>query len=269
MSRWSSMKDALVVALTSWRLWLVQLLGNAILFLVFLWWLRPHEASGWQLFYSSVAVLLTVAAALVLHGGTLDYSRSRHKARTARLADSFRRALRHLPAILVWTLAFFFLEWLIARLDNYAVPFPGYLRSEFPAWLRRMISEPLLDSIYTGFFWLLRWVFLPGLLLPFALFCAEKGFRGFAALHERRRTVISLVYWIVLLAAALIGVSSTQAIMGWTLDAKTATLRAEEISLFFRLFFAYLLGIFSWLLACSMLGLRAARGSPGAAAQPA
>lgn len=266
MARWSSVQDALVVAITSWRLWLVQFLGNAILFLMFLWWLRPHEASGWQLFYSSVVILLTGAAFLVLHGATLDYSRSMHEAKTVRLRDSFRRALRHLPAIIVWAVAFFFMEWLIVQLEDYAVPFPGYLRSEFPAWLRRIISEPRLDSIYAGFFWLFRWVFLPGLLLPFALFSAEKGFRGFAELRKRRRAVMSLVYWIVLLIAALIGVTSTQAIMGWTLDSKTATLDAEETSLFFRLLFAYVLGIFSWLLACSMLGLRATRSSPGAAA---
>src|SRR5215467_14559512 len=49
MARWSSVKDVLVMAVTSWRLWLLQVLGNIVIFLIFIWWLRPHEASGWQL----------------------------------------------------------------------------------------------------------------------------------------------------------------------------------------------------------------------------
>lgn len=269
MARWSPLKDALVVAVTSWRLWLTHFVGNAIIALAFVWWLRLPDAHWWQLLFGLLLIIAIVVAALVLHAGTLDYCCNAHEAKDSLLGDSFRRAFHHLPAILIWALVFLFVEWLVSKLDSSSVSLPGYLRSEFPTWMRRMISEPRLDNIFSGLIWLLRWVIVPGLFLPLALFSVEKGFRGLIAFGDWRHAIGSLIYWIVLLVAALIGVTSTQSIMGWTLDPKTATLGGEESSLFFRGLFSYLLGIFAWLLACSMLGRRAA-GTPGeAAAQPA
>lgn len=263
MARWSSLKDALVLAVNNWRLWLLQFLGNAALFLAFVWWLRISEAHWWQLLFSSLLIALIAAAALLLHGGTLNYYVSAHEDKTAKLPPAFRKALQHLPAIFVWTLIFFLLRWLIGRLDHYDITFPGYLRSEFPAWLRRMISEPRLDSIYSALVSVLRWIVLPGLLLPFALLCADRGFRGWIAFRGWGSTVRSLVYWLVLVAAVLLGVCCVEAIMGWKLDPKTATLQAERASLAFRLLFAYLLGLFSWLLTCSVLGRLRSAGQSG------
>jgi hypothetical protein len=268
MARWSPLKDTTVLAVTNWRLWLLQLFGNFVIFLAFIWWLRLPDAHWWQVFFGVVLAALTAAAALVLHGGTLDYFHSAHQDRTTKLPPSLRRAFQHLPALVLWALIFFFLRWLIGKLDQYEVSLPGYLRSEFPAWLRRMISEPALESIYTSLLWLLRWVVLPGLLLPLALSCAGKGFRGFIAFGDWKRALRSLAFWLTLIVAAVLGVYCVEAIMGWRLDPKTATLAAEKTSLAFRLFFAYLLGIFSWLLAGSMLGRKVAGSSGQSGAQP-
>ncbi len=268
MARWSSLKETLVVSVRSWRLWLLQFLANAALVLVFVWWLHISEAHWWNLLFSLLLIFLIVAVALALHGGTLIYFQSAHRDRAALLRPAFRRAFTHLPAIFVWALFFFFLRYWIGRLDDYTYTLPGYLRSEFPAWLRRMISEPRLDSIYSGLVSLLRWVILPGLLLPFALFSADRGFRGLIAFRDGRRTLRSLGYWITLVVAAILGVWCVEAIMGWTLDPKTATLPAEETSLAFRLLFAYLLGIFAWLLTCSVLGRHVARSVGQSGAQP-
>ena len=35
MARWSSLREALVLSLKNWRLWLVQFAGNAIIFALF------------------------------------------------------------------------------------------------------------------------------------------------------------------------------------------------------------------------------------------
>jgi hypothetical protein len=268
MARWSALKETLVLAVSSWRLWLLQFGGNVVIFLVFVWWLRLPDAHWWQLLFQLLLVLFGFATALVLHGGTLDFFQMAHQGKEGTLATAFSKAVRHLPALVLWSVIFVVLQLLLRKLDQYAISFPGYLRSEFPAWLRRMISEPKLDSIFSGIIWLLRWVVLPGLLLPFALFCVDHGFRGFIAFREWRRLLRSSSYWIVLLIAALLGVAATQAIMDWKLDPRTATLAAEETSLFFRLLFAYLLGIFSWLLACSVLGRRTADAAGESGAQP-
>jgi hypothetical protein len=268
MARWSSLKDTLVLALTSWRLWLLQFLGNIVIFLAFIWWLRLPDAHWWQLLFGLLLIVGSAVAALVLHGGTLDFFQIAHHGKEGTLGTAFAKALRHLSAIALWAVIFVFLEWLVAKLDQYSISLPGYLRSEFPAWLRRLISEPGLDSIFTGLLWLLRWVIVPGLLLPFALFCADKGFRGFLVPGGWWRTARSLGYWVVLLIAALIGVAATQAIMGWKLDPRTATLQGEQTSLFLRLLFAYLLGIFAWLLACSALGRQTANVVGQSSAEP-
>jgi hypothetical protein len=272
MARWSSLrvpfKDALVLAVRNWQLWILQVVGNAVIFLAFIWWLRPHEASWWQLLYSSSAIVLTAAAALVLQGGTLNYFEDAHRDATARLLLALKSALRHLPALLLWALVFFAIEGLIGKLDQYDGRVAGFLRSEFPAWLRRIISEPALDNTYSGLMWALRWIVLPGLLLPFAMSCAGKGFRGFVAFDGWWRVVRSFAYWVTLIVAAVLGVLCVTRIMGWLLDPKTATLAGEETSLVFRLFFAYLLGIFSWLLAGSMLGRKMVLVNGQAGTQP-
>jgi hypothetical protein len=266
MARWSLFKDALVVAMKNWRLWLVQFVGNAAIFLAFVWWLRMSDAHWWNVLFSFVLIVVIVAGALLLHGGTLNYFQSAHQDKTTRLHPAFKTALTHLPAIFVWALIFFFLRYWVGRLDDYRFTLPGYLRSEFPAWLRRMISEPRLDSIYSGLISILLWIVLPGLLLPFALFSADKGFRGLLAFAAWRRTLRKLAYWLVLVLATILGVYCVGAIMGWKLDPKTSTLGAEKASLTFRLLFAYLLGLFSWLLTCSTLGRTRSLGQ--SAAQP-
>jgi hypothetical protein len=131
-----------------------------------------------------------------------------------------------------------------------------------------MLSEPTLDSTYRGFVWILRWIVLPGLTLPFALSCAGRGFRGLLAFGDWGRALRSLGYWLMLIVAALLGVLCLEAIMGWRLDPKTATLAGEETSLVFRLLFAYLLAIFAWLLAASMLGRTVAGSSRQTGTQP-
>lgn len=267
MARWSSLKDALVLALNNWRLWLVQFVGNAAIFLAFVWWLRFSDAHWWNLLASFLVIVVIVSAALLLHGGTLKYFQSAHQDKTAKLPPAFRTALKHLAAIFVWALIFFLLRYCIGRLERYQFTLPGYLRSEFPAWLRRMISEPRLDSIYSGSVSILLWVVLPGLLLPFALFSADKGFRGLVAFAAWRRTLRKLIYWVALVITVILGVWCVEVIMGWRLDPRTSTLGAEKTSLVFRLLLAYLLGLFSWLLTCSVLGRTRSIGQSAAEPQ--
>jgi hypothetical protein len=268
MVRWSSLKDSLVLGVKNWRLWLLQFLANAAILLAFVGWLQIKEAYWWQIVFSVLLAALLVVAALVLHGGTLNYFESAHQDRSAALLPAFRSALKHLAALAVWLLVFHFLWHVSGHLEAYSTSFPGYLRSEFPAWLRRMISEPALDNTYSFLLSLLLWVVLPGLFLPFAMFASGRGFRGLIAFRDWRRTIANLAYWIVMVVAAVIGVYLTGKIMDWKLDPKTATLSGERASLAFRLLFAYVLAIFAWLLACSALG-RARLSSGQAGSKPA
>ncbi len=268
MARWSSLKDAVVLAAKNWRLWLAQFAGNAAIFAAFVVWVRSPDAHWWQLFLQLLLMIVMVVAALVLHGGTLNYFESAHQDKATALLPAFRAASKNVAALAVWAFVFHFLEHLVGHLDAYNTSFPGYLRSTFPAGLRHVLSEPALDDTYVFLISVLTWVVLPGVLLPFGMFAAGRGFRGLIAFRDWRRSVANLAYWIALMAAAVIGVYLTGKIMDWKLDPRTATLPAEKVNLAFRLLFAYLLGIFSWLLACSALG-RARLSSGQSGSQPA
>ena len=253
MAFWTSSLQTLTSTFRHGRLWLLQFFGNALLLLAFVGFLHIPDAHVWQFIFSVIVMVLLVIAVPVLHGGTINYFLETEIEKKSAIKPPFRNALRHVLPLIIWMVVFYFLRALLDRLDDYQYSFPGYLRSEFPAWLRRIISEPAIRNLYICFVGFLRWVLLPGLLLPLALLCADKNFRGFLQLRAWKRMLCNLGYWIVLIIAALIGVYCTGKILDWTLNPRTATLGSEEIWLGFRLIVAYLLMIFSWLWVCAML----------------
>ena len=271
MTLWKSLSASFVSALRHPRVWLLQFFGNVAIFLLFIWWLNFPDAYWWQLLFTLLVALLLVVSVLALHGGTLNYYWDISEDKNAGLLNALNRALKptHLLAFAIWAFVLHFLFHLISHLDAYQYAFPGYLRSEFPAWLRRLISEKAMDNCYATFVGFLHWVVLPGLLLPLGLLCADKGFRGIIMFRVWWRTVRNWAYWIVLILAAIIGVYCVGKIMGWLLDPRTATLGGEKTWLSFRMFFAYLLALFSWLWVCSMLGRARPHPEPPAESQKA
>ncbi len=136
------------------------------------------------------------------------------------------------------------------------------LRSEFPAWLQRHVTLNALETAYAVGEFILQWIVALGLLLPPALQTANLGFRafgkkGFAAWGRR---CASFDYWIVLAIAAVVGVWASTWDLSWKPTGANATENMETVSLVFRLLFAYLLVLASWLTTCSMLGACSARG---------
>ncbi len=257
-------RETFTLVLRTPRLWGVQFLGNALILALFAGWLRLPEAHWWDLLLNALVIVLVVAGAMVLHGGTLNYFQSAHADRSALLTPEFKKALRHLLAIAVWAVVFFFLWFQADRLDGYQYSFPGYVRSEFPVWLRRHITETGLTDVYLFVVTALRWVVLPGLLLPWALLAAEQGFRGMVQVREWVKIIRHVSYWVVLALAATVGVVAIGVLLEWKLNPETATLLSEEISLVLRLLACYLIGLFCWLWVCSMLGRLRSGGQPAA-----
>jgi len=266
---WKSLSASFLSALRYPRVWLLQFFGNIAIFLLFIAWLNFPDSYWWYLLFSFLVAVLMVVSVVALYGGTLNFYWDKCEDKNAGLIKAFKRALRlqNLLAFAICVALFGLLFGLVGKLYNYQYSFPGYLRSEFPAWLRRLISENTMDNLYVGFVGFLRWVVMLGLLLPLGLLSADKGFRGFIMFRTWWHTVRNWAYWIVLILAALVGVYCTGKIMGWLLDPKTATLGGEKTSLSFRLFFAYLLALFSWLWACSMLARARPHPEPPAESQ--
>lgn len=268
MKLWKSLSATFISVFHHPRLWLLQFFGNAVIIAIFMLWLHIPDAYWWQLFFQAVIALALLIGALLLHGGTLNYYSDITEGKDAGLKAAFKNALRHLPAFAI-SVAILYVVFLFVRKLDYQYELPGYLRSEMPAWLRRLISEPAMDNLYEAFAFIIRWVVVPALILPLCLLCARMGFRGFISFRPWWKIIRSLAFWIVLILAVLLGVYCTGKIMDWLLNPKSASLGAEKVWLVFRLFVVYLLVLFSWLWVCCMIVRARPQPDPPAASEKA
>ena len=270
MKIWYSLSATLLSACRYPWIWLLQFVGNIVLAVIAALWFQIGVGTSWSLLFQLLIAVFVIMGMLLLQSGTLNYFSNLADNKAVKLVPTFKNALRHLLAFALWTAIFCMLFYFLEKLGDYQSQFAGYLRSEFPAWLRRHISEPAMDNSYAGFVGFLKWVVLPGLLLPFGLLSATIGFRGLIMFRSWWRAVRNLAYWIVLIVAAIIGVYCTGKIVSqWRLDPKTATLGGEEVFVVFRFLFAYLLALFSWFWVCAMLARARPQPDPPAASQKA
>jgi hypothetical protein len=273
MSRFEIMRGAFTDCFRGPRLWLIQFFANVILFALLVAWLLVPVASNLHVVFNFVIAALLLVGILKLHSGTLNACLDRLRSAPAPLWPAFRRALRHILPVAICIAAFCLLWLLVNALGSLQTAFPPYIRSTLPVSLRRHITLHALDNLFSATLFVARWILAPGLVLPLLLQTADLGFRGFArqGLSAWRKTVFSLSYWLVLLVASLVGVLATQRLMAATPDFKTSTFRAEAVSLAVRIIVAYLLGLFSWILACSVVSRCAAAAgtSPDVPGNPA
>ncbi len=236
MSRFEEPRLILADSLRSGRLWLLQFFVNPILAGLFAAWLLVPEAKIWQLALNVLLAVVIVAAALVLHAGTLNYFAA--------------IAVCAIVLYLVWTL--------VGGLDRYHETFPTYVRSTLPVYVRQHIPLGLLIGIFDALVFLLQWVAVPGLLLPLALLAANQGFRGYGRTgwNSWKTAIAGLHYWVILAIVAFLGVYASDTIMGWRPSSDSPTFAKETANLGLRLFLSYGLGLFSWMVACSLIGRR-------------
>jgi len=258
MSRLALIRDSFADTFRNPRLWLLHFFANAILFALATGWLLIPVANFFHLIFNAVLAVVLLIAVLILHGGTLAYLSDGQSGSSSNLMPALRRAGQHIFAIALCVVAFYLLWLLVDKCETYSATFPTYLRSTFPVSLRRHITQPALDSLFAAFIFVARWVLAPGLILPLLLQSASNGLRAFSlsGLATWRKALTSMTYWVLLTVAAIVGVVVTEKSMSLTPDFKTSTLHGEAFSFAVRLFFAYLLAICAWLLACSVVARR-------------
>jgi hypothetical protein len=245
-------------SLRSGRLWLIQFFANPILAGLFAAWLLIPEAKNWQLVFNVLLALVIAAGALVLHAGTLNYFSDQFRAGPAVVTTAFGRALRHFAAIAMCAIIFYLLWALAGELGRFNQTVPTYVRSTLPVFVREHISLAVAASTFGALVFLLQWVAVPGLLLPLARLAADQGFRGFGRRGWKtwKTTLASLHYWVILVVAAFLGVCGSDTILRWRPSSESPTFTGETANLALRLFLAYGLGLFSWMVACSLIGRR-------------
>jgi hypothetical protein len=259
MSRFEEPRLVLAGSFRSGRLWLLQFLLNPILAGLFAAWLLIPEAKLWQLAFNVLLAAFIVAAALLLHAGTLNYFSDQFREKSPTIKTASEKALRHFAAIAVCAVVFYLFWTLAGGLVGYQKTFPTYVRSVVPASIRGNIPLGLLTGMFGGLVFLLQWVAVPGLLLPLTLRAADQGFRGFgrAGWKTWKTTITSLHYWLILAVAAFLGVYGSNTLLGWRPSSENPTFVGETANLVLRMFLAYGLALLSWMVACSLVGRRA------------
>lgn len=259
------LRTTLIDPLLDWRLWAMQFVGWSLLVALFAWFLQLGDAFWWQLSFSAILGLIIVCGALLSAGGTLNYflDRARDPEKPAQFSAALRRTVRSLLPLLLLAAVFYLLESWIGRLDKYQYSFPGWLRSEFPAWLRRLISEKAVDNLYTLFGDLLAWVIVPGLLLPLAQSSADLGFRGLITFRPWLRMIRRFRHWLLMLLPTVVSIL-VDILMDQKLKPETASLSGEKFWLGIRLLLALAVILAGWFILCAGL----ARGRMRADAEP-
>ncbi len=247
----------------NWRLWLLQFFLNPLLFGLFTLWLLLPVANAFHVTLNVLVAIILFAAILVLHAGMLNYFYSQSENEVAPLRKAFASALRNLLPVILCAVVLYLFFQISGKVHAYEETFPPYLRSMMPAFLRRQVGLSMLQEIFDAVLFVLNWVLVPGLIFPFLASAAHSGFRGLGrrGFAAWKSAVLSPSYWVLLLLGALVGVLATQKIMGMTPDFSTSTYAQERTSLIFRASVSYLLGLWAWMLVCSVVGRRAGKSA--------
>jgi hypothetical protein len=250
-------------AIHNWRLWLIQFIGNPLLFLLFAAWLLIPVANTLYIILNALVAILLMAATAALHGGTLNYFSEKQISLHAPVKKMFLRALRNIIPILICAAIIYFLWMLTDKFDDLQETFPTYLRSTLSASMRKHISVSALTNIFDAIAFALRWILIPGLILPFAAAASNNGFRGLAVggLLRTKNTITSFSYWLILTFTAILGVYATETILDSTPNFATSTYHHEMFSLVIRLVISYSLALIAWIVTCSTVGQSASNAT--------
>jgi hypothetical protein len=248
-------------AFQNWRLWLIQFVGNPLLFLLFAGWLLIPVANALYIILNALVAILLIAGIATLHGGTLNYFSDKDTSLHASLKNMFLRALRNVIPILVCAATIYLLWMLVDKFDDLQETVPTYFRSTLSASTRKHISLPALENTFAVIAFALRWILVPGLILPFAAASSNNGFRGLAVggFRRMRNAIGSFSYWLVLALAAVVGVYATETILDATPNFATSTYHHEMFSLVIRLVISYALALIASMVTCSAVGRTAWR----------
>jgi len=246
------------------RMWVVlQFAGLAVLIAFGLLWTRIPEKQAGQVLLTFVLPLLIAAAFLWLLAGTI---RSMLGPFDADRADAGVSIFWGAATLLVWIAIGWLLWGLIDRFDDHIYNWAGYLNSRFDPHSRSHFATYQHFTSWLGkVSWALRWVIVPGLLLPLGCSAAY----GFRRLPWKRtlRVWIDWRWWPVILVLALIG----QAWPTTFFDALPhGPVHAQVWDVIFKLLGAYLLAVLCWVFAIAWyISLLESRAQGGSDADPA
>lgn len=182
----------------AWRWVAAQLAGTLVLFLLGLAWTRIPDKTGLEVALTLALALAWIAALLALEAATMR-----------RLLTGGEKQVR-LPwgaLTLVMWIALGAAAWaLLNSADAHISDWASYLNSRLPARARaRVFTYAHLEHGLTIAEWALRWIVVPGVLIPSAVASAQRGWR----LPWRRLggVLVNWRWWPAVVAASLLAVA--------------------------------------------------------------
>jgi hypothetical protein len=234
--------------LSDWRLLVLHLAGNALLFAAATGWLLIPEAHAWQLLVTALGGLAILLAFAWLHCGTLAHGVNPTR---ETLHQDFCRSARHLPAFVLFAAVLGALMiWTSNYADESSWKISGYFFTRLPQFLQRSLGEMRFHRWIELKFIALTWFFLPALFLPFLAVAAHSGFR-WRGLRCALRAYARWKYWLAMAVASLVGILLPCLLANWT---PAHGLRKEMVSLALRLPAAYVLAILVWVMTSAVVG---------------
>jgi hypothetical protein len=180
-------------------LFVLHLVGNALLLWLGYAWLGMGESDRVHLVTSLLTFLLFVSGAAWLHGSSFAFFSG------LPLGAAFRRAARHLLPLLVLSLVAWGIYAVTAVISEHW-GYSAYALGSFSTMAtKRPVSPSLVQRIFEILLLVVRWILLPALLLPLASALATRGWKGLKQESWRKRAR-SILYWVEIAFLAAVAI---------------------------------------------------------------
>ncbi len=239
LRRWRGlMADWLVRVKRAWLWILLQFVGVALLIALGLLWTRIPERSFWQVGLTLLVPLLLAAGFVGLQAGTFrGFLHPAPPAATRRIALAWGAA-----TLVIWFAAGWILWSMLDKFDDRIWSWSQYLTSKAGPYARAHWAsfEHLSRDLHWAA-WTLRWVVVPGLLIPLAA-SAAWGLRRLPWFRVLR-LYIDWRWWPAVLASALIGEAWPST---WFEAEPHGSVHQQVTRVILKLVAAYLLAMICW-----------------------
>ena len=219
------------------KVWLLNLVGNALLLAAVYLWLTLPDAHGWQVAASGLLAVIVIFFGVWLRTGTFAYFRVAEFREHAAVWRAFRHAMRHMAALFVWAVLVTAVALLLLWCRKFAPQFGVWFWQKSPSF-PRFGTPRQVSHAADWLLWLLLWIIVPIVWLPIATTVAAFGIklrRMMLSLRVLRR----LSYWLWFCGLMLSGAYIPYRLVWWIPG--LSDLRKQAWSMGLRFFVAYII----------------------------
>ena len=216
------------------RLWLIQAVGNALLFWCAFTWLGIRDSKTLQLVETALLGLVILVPWLWLQDGTMAFCSDRSQG----LWGGFRRGAKTLAIFSAVVILFGLLFWALGKLEAPLMTAGERTASWLTFHLRKPFKPASWSRGYLALLWAVKWIVLPVVMLPVAAGAASEGVRGL----KRGPSKVFCVQYLVALA---VGYYLPGWLMHWVPNVESTG--AQVMSFAVRFSIAYVLMVSTWL----------------------